>query len=134
MAIQPDAGAQPATETSYEAFLRSHPGRGSLRVQVSTARGTFPVANALVEVTKTFDGVERVLYKNVTNTSGIVEGMHLPALPVGYSRQESTAGSSGTEYQVSVYHPGFAPLRSSTVEVYDGIETILPVALQPLVR
>jgi hypothetical protein len=92
------------------------------------------VANALVEVTKEFDGVNRVLYKNVTDPSGIVERMPLPALPVGYSQQESTAENSGTQYQVSVYHPAFTPLRNSTVEIYDGIETILPVALEPLVR
>ena len=127
-------GTPSAAESEYEAFLRTHPGRGGLKVQVSTARGTFPVANALVEVTKEFDGVERVLYKNVTNPSGIVEGMALPALPVGYSQQESTAESSGTQYQVSVFHPAFMPLRLNTVEVYDGIETILPVALEPLVR
>ena len=134
MELQPNGQTQAPSEGSYEEFLRTHPGRGNLKVQVSTARGTFPVANALVEVTKEFDGVERVLYKNVTNPSGIVERMPLPALPVGYSQQESTAESSGTQYQVSVYHPAFVPLRFSTVEVYDGIETILPVALQPLVR
>jgi hypothetical protein len=134
MEKQPIGGTQTPSEGSYEEFLRSHPGRGNLKVQVSTARGTFPVAGALVEVTKAFDGVERVLYKNVTNPSGIVERMPLPALPVEYSQQESTAERSGTQYQVSVYHPGFMPLRFSTVEIYDGIETILPVPLEPLVR
>ncbi len=134
MELQMNEGMQTSAESSYEAFLRTHPGRGNLKVQVSTARGTFPVAGALVEVTKAFDGVERVLYKNVTDPSGIVERMMLPALPTGYSRQESTAEESGTQYQVSVYHPAFLPVRGSTVEIYDGIETILPVALQPLVR
>lgn len=134
MELQPIKGPQAPSQTSYDEFLRAHPGRGNLKVQVSTARGTFPVSGALVEVTRVFDGVNRVLYKNVTNPSGIVERMPLPALPVGYSRQESTAEGSGTEYQVSVYHPAFVPLRFSTVEIYDGIETILPVALEPLVR
>ena len=134
MELQSNEGPNQATGTSYDAFLRSHPGQGNLKVQVSTARGTFPVSNALVEVTKEFDGVERVLYKNVTDLSGIVERMPLPALPVGYSQQESTAQYSGTPYQVSVYHPAFMPLRLSTVEVYDGVETILPVSLEPLVR
>ena len=134
MQAQMNGEMRPPAESSYEEFLRTHPGRGKLKVQVSTARGTFPVAGALVEVTKSFDGVERVLYKNVTDPSGIVNRMFLPALPVDYSRQESTAEDSGTQYQVSVYHPAFMPLRGNTVEIYDGIETILPVALEPLVR
>lgn len=125
---------QPGTESAYELFQQAHPGRGSLRVQVSTARGTFPVAGAVVEVTREFDGVRRVLYKNVTNNSGIVERMVLPTLPADYSRQEATAEESGTVYQVSVYHPSFVPLINSDVELYDKIETILPVALAPLVR
>ena len=89
---------------------------------------------ALVEVTRNFNGVTRVLYKNNTNNSGIVERMILPTLPSDYSRQEATAEDSGTVYQVSVYHPGFVPLINATVELYDGIETILPVALVPLAR
>ncbi|MBQ2061385.1 MAG: hypothetical protein II458_01795 [Oscillospiraceae bacterium] len=90
--------------------------------------------NALVEVTKEIDGVNRLLYSRVTDPSGIAERMPLPAQPVGNSRQESTAEGSGTQYQVSVYHPAFVPVRGNTVEIYDGIETILPVALEPLVR
>lgn len=125
---------QPATEKAYEKFQQTHPGRGGLRVQVSTARGTFPVSGALVEVTRVFDGVRRVLYKNFTDNSGIVGKMILPTLPVDYSRQEATAENSGTVYQVSVYHPGFVPLVDSDVEMYDRIETILPVALEPVTR
>ena len=101
---------QPDSESAYELFQRAHPGRGSLRVQASTARGSFPVPGALVEVTRNFNGVTRVLYKNNTNNSGIVERMILPTLPSDYSRQEATAEDSGTVYQVSVYHPGFVPL------------------------
>ncbi|MBE6989526.1 MAG: hypothetical protein E7426_02105 [Ruminococcaceae bacterium] len=129
-----DEQGQPGTGSAYELFQRAHPGRGKLRVQVSTARGTFPVPGALVEVTRDFGGVRRMLYKNTTNTSGIVERLVLPALPADYSQYEPTAGNSGTEYQVSVYHPAFVPLVDSTVEIYDRIETILPVALQPLAR
>ena len=125
---------QPETSGAYELFLQAHPARGSLRVQVSAARGAFPVPGALVEVSRDFDGVRRVLYKGVTNSSGILEGMVLPALPVDYSRQESTAADSGTAYRVSVYHPAFVPLQGTQIMVYGGIETILPVALQPLVR
>ena len=124
---------QSVAGSAYEAFVRTHPGRGSLRVQVSTARGTFPVPGAVVEVTRTFDGVRRILYSALTDNSGVVEHMILPALPADRSLQESTAEGSGTVYEVSVYHPSFAPLQNSSVEVYDRIETILPVALLPQV-
>jgi len=127
-------GPQPGTDRAYEVFQQTHPGRGSLRVQVSTARGTFPVSGAWVEVSRVFDGSRRVLYRGMTDNSGIVEKIVLPTLPASYSRQESTAADSGTVYQVSVYHPGFVPLVDSDVELYDRIETILPVALEPVAR
>ena len=134
MENQSSGGLYPPAGETYESFLRSHPGRGSLKVQVSTARGTFPVPGAVVEVSRVMDGERRILYSRLTDPSGIVERMPLPAQPAGNSRVEATAEGSGTQYQVSVFHPLFIPLRDSTVEIYDGIETILPVALEPLVR
>ena len=123
-----------AAGESYRRFIEDHPGRGTLRVQVSTARGTFPVPGAQVEVSRVFNGVRRILYSRMTDLSGIAGGMVLPAQATGASLNELTAGTSGTVYQVSVYHAGYLPLRLSNVEIYNGIETILPVALEPVVR
>lgn len=122
------------TPGAYEEFLQQHPGTGLLRVQVSTARGTFPVPGAQVEVSRLFGGRRRILYSRMTDNSGVVEGLRLPTQSRGASLEESTAGGSGTEYQVSVYHPGYLPLRLQSVTLFDGIETILPVALEPQVR
>ncbi|MBQ7485259.1 MAG: hypothetical protein IJT78_01380 [Oscillospiraceae bacterium] len=119
---------------SYRQFIEENPGRGTLRVQVSTARGTFPVPGAQVEVSRVFNSVRRILYSRMTDLSGIAGAMALPAQATGASLNELTAGTSGTVYQVSVYHAGYLPLRLSNVEIYNGIETILPVALEPMVR
>ena len=130
MAEQP-LPMQADPEDAYELFLQEHPGRGTLRVQVSTAGGTFPVPQAVVEVSRVFGGVRRTLYRAFTNQSGIVDQLILPALPAAYSQQESTAIDSGTQYQVSVSRADFIPLSDKTIEVYDRVDTILPVALRP---
>ena len=44
-------------------FVRSHPGRGVLRVQVGTGRGTFPVKGALVRVSKVIGGTVQEFYR-----------------------------------------------------------------------
>ena len=124
---------QAGTNEAFRQFVLSHPERGSLKVQVTSADGIFPVPQARVEVMRRFGDTSRLLFKNVTDTSGIVDNMVLPALPASYSRDAATAGSSGTEYMVSVYHPSFLPFEMP-VFIYDGIETILPVALEPYVR
>lgn len=126
------AGAQADTNDAFRQFVLSHPGRGKLRVQASTA-GLFPVPQARVEVTRRFGDASRLLFKNVTDASGISDNMVLPALPASYSQDAATARRSGTDYIVSVYHPSYLPFEMP-VSIYDGVETILPVALEPYVR
>jgi hypothetical protein len=130
--IQTDERAQGESQMAYEQFRREHPGRGSLRVQVSAARGTFPVPGALVRVSRSFGGEPRLLHEAMTNESGIVDHIILPTLPASYSQQEATAADSGTRYQVLIRHASFTPVED-TVALYDQVETILPVPLLPLV-
>lgn len=121
------------TNDAFRQFLLAHPGRGTLKVQVTVGDGAFPVPQARVEVHRRFGDASRLLFKNVTDISGITDNMVLPALPVSYSRSAATARDSGTEYLVSVYHPSYLPFEMP-VSIYDGIETILPVALEPYMR
>ena len=114
-----------------EPFLARHPGRGTLRVQVSTGQGTFPVPQALVEVSVVAGGQRLPLYQLRTNESGIVEDLALPAQAKSVSQNEETARGSATLYTVSVSHPGFLPLLDRTVALFDGIQTILPANLEP---
>lgn len=121
-------------DEAQQQFRLAHPGRGTLRIQVSTAGGAFPVPQASVAVSRAFGGVSRTLYRGVTDISGILEGISLPALPDAYSQSAATAAQSGTDYQVSVYHPDFVPVNARPVTIYSDIETILPVVLEPITR
>lgn len=114
-------------------FLTAHPGRGTLRVQVTAAQGAFPVPQAAVEVFALPEGEPLPLYRRYTDPSGIVRELSLPAGPPAASRQEATADESATYYHVGVFHSGFVPCSRQRVAIYDGVETILPVVLQPLV-
>lgn len=128
---QPAAPHSNVTDDTYAVFLKTHPGRGKLRVQVSTGRGSFPVEDAAVEVSRKFGEEKRIFYKMMSDESGIVDNMELPALPSDYSQSSSTAFESGTEYQVAVFHPAYSPEQIHTVTMYDQIETLLPVSLEP---
>lgn len=110
-------------------FLDAHPERGTLRVQVSTGRGLFPVEGARVEIYRNFGPERTVFYEGVTDASGIVEDIRLPALPAGWSQSAETAGISGTVYQVSVRHPQHGTVEGRPVTVFPRIETVLAVSL-----
>ncbi len=113
-------------------FLASHPGRGTMRIQVSTADAAFPVPDAVVEVSAVIDGTTLPIYRRKTNQSGIVDDLILPAKPRSASQREETASQSGTLYTVTVTHPGFRLLTDKRVVIYDGVETIFPASLQPI--
>ena len=123
-----------SNRTDYETFLKLHPGKGKLKVQLSTAGGTFPVEGGSVEVSRDFGGERRVFFKELSNQSGIVENIELPALPADYSQNSATATDSSTDYNVAVYHPDFVNEPYLKIGIYDGVETLLPVALRPIVR
>ena len=111
-------------------FLDAHPERGTLRVQVSTGRGLFPVEGARVEIYRRLGPEPTVFYEGVTDASGIVEDIRLPALPAGWSQSAETAGISGTTYQVAVRHPKYGTVEGRPVTVFPRIETILAVSLE----
>ena len=123
------ASNDPMRKGPEQWFLDAHPERGTLRVQVSTGRGLFPVEGARVEVYRNFGPERTVFYEGVTDASGIVEDIRLPALPAGWSQSAETAGISGTVYQVSVRHPQHGTVEGRPVTVFPRIETVLAVSL-----
>ena len=112
-------------------FRNAHPEQGSLRVQVSAARGIFPIPGAVVEVYRDFGAVRETFYTGVTDNSGIVEGILLPALPAAWGRSADTAGISGTAYSVTVRHPQYGQCEQEQVLVFPRVESLLSVSLTP---
>ena len=115
-------------------FLEGNPERGTLRVQVSTGYGAFPISRALVEVAVMINGGRVPLYRRRTDSSGIADGFVLPAKPFSESQSPGTAGDSMANYLVSVSHPGYETVTDLPAGVFIGTKTILPVALTPAIR
>ena len=114
----------------YEEYIRRYPGRGTLKVQISVARGAYPIKNAMVDVAQEYEGVRYSLYHDVTDISGIVDNMVLPAKSIAstlnFDEQEPEAS-----YMVTIFHPDFEEVTDCQVVVHDKVETILPIALTP---
>ncbi len=117
-----------------EELFKEYSGGGTLKVQVTSGQGTLPVENALVEIASIFDGNRILIFSGKTNTSGIVDGVLLPALPTELSENFETAADSGIEYLVSITHAAFDSAVDVPIKIYNGIESILPVNLIPILR
>ena len=124
------AGVSPFRE-EYDRYVRAYPGRGTLKVQISVARGAFPLKNVLVDVSQILDGVRYSLYNDVTDISGIVENIVLPARSFESTLNFDTSVPEA-EYLVSIFHPDFEEMIDCSVVIHDREETIFPVSLIPL--
>lgn len=119
------------SQQTLSAFLQAHPERGSLRVQISSGGGAFPVSGAQVAVFRRFGGLAHVFFQGSTDASGLLGGIPLPARPAAWSQTPDTAADSGTDYLVTVRHPLFVEPGELTVTLFARIESILPVMLEP---
>lgn len=124
-------GESPFRE-EYEEYVRAYPGRGTLKVQISVARGAYPMKNVLVDVSQIYNGVRYSLYNDVTDISGIVDNMVLPARSIESTLNFEDARIPEAEYLVTIFHPDFEELVDCAVVIHDKTETILPISLVPL--
>ncbi len=116
-------------EQTEEVPDENFPSVGTLRVQVFSAQGAFPVTDAEVTVSSG----QELLDRRRTDSSGIVENISLPARAAALSQDEATAAESGMKYTVTVTHPDYDP-QTREVEVYAGTETLLPVDMIPVYK
>ena len=125
-AVKTDVQAVTQKEPDTENILN---GNGRLKVQVTYAYGSLPVSNASVSVKSNRNGVSTEHYNGVTDNSGIAQDILLPAPVPTHTQDYATKDDFDTTYYVSVFHPGFVPADDLPVQIYNGIETILPVDL-----
>lgn len=113
-------------QTEQRSVIAEPQGQGRLKINVFTGNEAFPVMSALVEV---YDG-ERLLFREFTDQSGAVSELTLPAPSASISESPGNVKGYST-YRVRVVHPGFNSVELVNVPVFEGIESVQPVSLEP---
>ena len=105
---------------------------GWLRVSVTEANGTIPVAGAFVTVSEYEPGTEGdVIRILITGRDGLTETVGLPAPPASDSTSPGEAGA-GAVYAVRIRKAGYYPVEAAGVPVFAGIVSLQTVDLQPI--
>ena len=115
-----------ADEAVFETPTAYSDGKGSLKISVYTGDEAFPVMSALVQV---FNG-EKLVFQEFTDLSGSVDEIYLPAPSRTISESPGNSGGYAT-YKVVVSHPRFNTVIFEDVPVFDGAESVQPVAMEP---
>lgn len=117
---------------SYKEFLQQNTGKGTLKVQVSAARESIPIPNANVIISKIIGNEEKIFYSEITDESGIVDNLILPAPNQSCENSFNMSNqASGTMYDITIMHSDFQQISEDQVEIFDGIKSTKTVEVIP---
>lgn len=120
---------------SYEEFLKNNRQKGTLRIQVSAADRSFPISNARVTVSLELKNGVREMFDGLTDSSGIIDDIVLPAPELNLSQSPENGGVMPfAVYTTTIEHPDFVNAKFINVPVFPGIKSIQAVNLVPLVQ
>ena len=115
------------TET-YKKFMKENPGRGNLAIRAYAAGGAVPISNLTIEVSKTIDDNKVIFYEGITNESGIIEKISLPA-PKKDTNDLNIPLS--TSYQITATYLPNNTILSYSVNIYDNICVLQNISIIP---
>ena len=119
-----------ATKGEYEQFQQENPDSGVIKTQVFTARRTYPVGNAQVNLYKVFPDGVYLIDSQFTDHSGQVKPVTVPALERSLPE---TPGDPApyVSYRITVSHPDFMDAVIEQVPVFEGVTSLQAVDLIP---
>lgn len=112
----------------YEDFINENPAVGNLKVQAFTAYGAIPVPDTNIVVFKDIEEYRVVFFQGVTDSSGIVSNISLPAPRMVTSNEETPIY---TIYDMTAFNVGYETLKNYTIGMLGGVNVIQYVKMTP---
>ena len=108
-------------------------GKGKLVVRVYTSQAELPVEDATVVVTqKSPGGKYKLLSVQATDSSGTTQPITIPTPLLGESTHPGAQIPPFAVCDVWAEHPGYAMMLVEGVQIFDGVETLQDIELEPL--
>jgi len=104
-------------------------GSGTLRFEIRTANGDLPVASAEIRI---MDISGAVLHQGTSDKGGLVGSVTLNAPDGSLTQDPAYTGPVFGAYDVQIRAVGFRPVDINGVQIFDKVDSVLPVVLHPL--
>ena len=114
----------------YQTFISQNPATGLLKVQVFTADQAIPISNAKVLITKILDNNQVLFFEGITDSSGIIDNIKLPA-PGGEYNMETFEIPKYTTYQLNVNNGNYQTDKQYEVAMFGGVKVLQYVKMIP---
>lgn len=115
----------------YEDFIKENDDFGNLKVQAFTAYGAIPIPDTNIVVYKDIEEYRVVFFQGVTDSSGIISNIVLPAPKMVTSNEETPIY---TIYNMTAFNAGYESLKSYTIGMLGGVNVIQYVKMLPEVN
>lgn len=110
----------------YQNFLEENPVYGYLKIRAFTAGGAVPIEGLRVTVSKNIDENKVIFFEGVTNSSGVVDTITLPAPRIN---GENLNVPNRTKYDVSATYDNTT--YSYIVNIFENIYVIQNINVAP---
>lgn len=115
----------------FEDFIKENSDVGSLKVQVFTAYGAIPIKDTNIVVYKDIEEYRVIFFQGVTDISGIISDIKLPAPRMVASNEETPIY---TIYNMTAINSLYESLKSYTIGMLGGVNVIQYVKMMPNVN
>ena len=112
----------------YEDFIKENDDVGNLKVQVFTAYGAIPVSDTNIVVYKDIEEYRIIFFQGVTDSSGIISDIVLPAPKMVTSNEEAPIY---TIYNMTAFNTGYETLKNFSIGMLGGVNVIQYVKMLP---
>lgn len=112
----------------YFDFIEENSGEGLLKVQAFTANQAYPLEGVNIEVYKNINGNNVLFFSGVTDTSGIIDNIVLPAKP-SVDDVNSVDDIVFTNYNLIATYPKSNMKREFEVSIFDNLKVIQPIRI-----
>lgn len=114
------------TRDKFPEFSLENSGSGILKVQAVATNQAFPLQGVEIEVSKNINGEKVIFFQGVTDSSGIIDQIFLPA-KVPKKVVEQASDVIFTTYTVTAKYPYSNLKRVYEVGIFDNIKVIQPI-------
>ena len=110
----------------YQNFLKENPGSGNLRIRAYAANGAVPIPNLKIVVSKDIDNNEIIFFEGVTDESGLIEKIKLPAPTIS---KDNLIQPSSVSYDIKAIYNNMELLYK--INMYDDVCVVQNISIVP---
>ena len=114
--------------SSYKKFIKENPGTGNLRIRAYAASQAIPISGLAVVVSKVIDNDNVIFFKGVTDESGLIEKIPLPAPKLATDNMDVP---EKTTYEIQATYTPDNVISIFNVNMYENICVVQNINIVP---